>query len=385
VRILREGGYPEAGGPLAAALSDSDDRVTLEAIAAERALFASPPIARRKKVGFVVEVRGSESIIEALAAEKLRLIPRLVPDEVLSGLAGAMHSSNMRIRLAALDAFGTLARLTRNSAPIRSGMSWMIEALRRGNPLEQSAAANAAARAFEDCGVAAARFADPDGSLCAEMGNVLIDTVNSRNPQVRRAAMTALGALRYPNASEALADQLSFYQRGPDAMAALEGLAGIGRGTSADIFKRSFTDRDADMRRLAVEGLARSGTLADLPDVEQLKSEERSKAMLLALQFASLKLGATEGLDQLVAALQDTNLRPLALRYLMDLSRSNAAGVAAALQNPDAATRESIADVLGFSRSTQVIPLLTTASTSDPDAAVRAAAQRAIARINLGL
>ena len=77
--------------------------------------------------------------------------------------------------------------------------------------------------------------------------------------------MQTLGQLRYPNAVQALSDQLSYYQKGPDAMAALEGLAGIGHPTSVSVFEEKLTSSNADMRRFAVEGLARAGNREALP------------------------------------------------------------------------------------------------------------------------
>ena len=54
------------------------------------------------------------------------------------------------------------------------------------------------------------------------------------------------------SSSTSLADQFSYYQRGPDAEAALEGLAGIGHPTSVDIFKRQLSNPDPGLRTLAV-------------------------------------------------------------------------------------------------------------------------------------
>src|SRR5687767_15494849 len=57
IQILKDADYAEAAGPIAAALEDPDDRVQLAAIDAERALFTARPVPRRKKLGFVVELR----------------------------------------------------------------------------------------------------------------------------------------------------------------------------------------------------------------------------------------------------------------------------------------------------------------------------------------
>ncbi|HEV3215620.1 MAG TPA: HEAT repeat domain-containing protein [Vicinamibacterales bacterium] len=394
VQILKDGGLAEAAGPLSAAVNDPDARVQLAAIDAERSLFITKPIARKRMIGFVVEVRNNDVGEQVFAAGQLALVARVVPPEVLSALAEAMHSSNPRVRLDALYVFGALAPLGRPAAPgtaaspaapataasedaIRSGISWTIEALRRGNRAEQTAAAEVAGRALKDCGSPVA------GELCVEMGNALVDAVNNRDAQVHRAAMVSLGQLRYPNAVQALADQLSYYQNGPDAHAALEGLAGIGHPTSADIFKRLLASGDPDFRRLAVEGLARAGSAADLPDVQRMAQTEKSNPVLLALHYAALKLGAPGAKpDQLIASLRDPSLRPLALQYLLDLSPAIAPALASHLQDPDPETRMLVADVLGFSRDAAIVPRLE-AATKDPDMETARAARRAIDRINL--
>jgi HEAT repeat protein len=195
--------------------------------------------------------------------------------------------------------------------------------------------------------------------------------------------MASLGQLRYSNAVQALADQLSYYQHGPDAEAALEGLAGIGHPTSVDIFRRLLATGDPKFRRLAVEGLARAGTSADLPDLQRAAQSEKLNPVLLAFHYAALKLGAPASKpDALVASLRDSALRPLVLQYLLDLSPSIAPALADHLQDPDPETRMLLADVLGFSRDTGVVPRLEAAA-KDPDRETAQAAVRAIDRIKL--
>jgi HEAT repeat protein len=384
IQILSDAGYPEAAAPLAVALSDPDDRVKLAAIDAERTLFRFKPAVRRKKVGFVIELRSAEGGGEDFSAGRLAVLPHRVPAEVLSGLAGAFRAANPRVRLEALYVFGGLAPLGGDAAgaAVRSGVSWMMETLRRGNKTEQTAAAVAMGRTLESCGVDMTGAADPSGSLCAQAGNALVETVNSPEPGARRGAMVALGHLRYSNAVQALADQLSYYQRGPDAAAALAGLAGIGDGTSVELFKRALSGADASMRRMAVEGLGRSGGSADLPDLQELTRTERSNEVLLALHYASLKLGAPIALNDLVGSLSDSKLRPLAIDYLLDLSQSKAVALSEFLRTPDTDTRMLVADILGFSRDPAMIPALGAAG-ADPDPDVARAARRAIDRITL--
>ncbi len=166
-------------------------------------------------------------------------------------------------------------------------------------------------------------------------------------------------------------------------MAALEGLAGIGHPTSVSVFEPLLTSSNADMRRFAVEGLARVGNREALPVLQQMGQGERSNGVLLALHYASVKLGAIEGsLQQLVAVLGTASQRPLVLGYLLDLSTSMAPALAESLKDQSVDVRRLVADVLGFSRDTSVVSALETA-TKDPDPDVAAAARQAIERLKL--
>jgi HEAT repeat protein len=336
IQILKEADYAEAAAPIAAALEDEDDRVQLAAIDAERSLFTTRPVSRRKKIGFVVEVR-TVAGGDAAASGQLALKARAVPSQVLTGLAVALRDRNPRVRAEAINLAALLGP-----------------------------------------------FACPRASdACLHIGNALIDNINSREAPVRRAAMQALGQLRYPNAVQALADQYSYRQRGLDAMAALEGLAGIGHPTSVSVFEELLSNSNAEMRRFAIEGLARAGHRDALPAMQQLGQTERSAAVLLALHYAALKLDGTGGsLQQLVSALANASLRPLALGYLLDLSTSAAPELAASLKDPSSDVRRLVADVIGFSRNPAVVPALEAAA-KDTDPDVAAAAQQAIERLKL--
>jgi HEAT repeat protein len=342
IQILKDADYAEAAGPIAAALEDTDDRVQLAAIDAERALFTTRTVPRRKKIGFVVEVR-TVAGGDAAAAGQLALKARAVPPQVLTGLAVALRDNNPRVRAEALNLASLLA-------PVACAPEVRLK---------------------------------PDRPSCDDIGNALIDNINSRDALIRRAAMQALGQLQYQNAVQALSDQFSYRQRGLDAMAALEGLAGIGHPTSVSLFEELLTSSNADMRRFAVEGLARTGHRDALPTLQQMGQTERSSGVLLALHYANAKLEPVAGsLQQLVASLRNGAQRSLALRYLLDLSVSVAPSLAESLKDESADVRRLVADVLGFSRNSAVIPALE-AATKDSDPDVAAAAQQAIERLKL--
>lgn len=343
IQILKDADYPEAVGPIAAVLADPDDRVQLAAIAAERSLFTTRPIPRRKKIGFVIEVR-SVAGGDAAAAGQLALKPRKVPPELTTGLAAALRDRNPQVRAEAINLAALLGP---------------VACLPPNRPVQPSTA-------------------------CAEIGNALIENINSREAPVRRGAMQALGQLRYSNASQALSDQFSYRQTGADAAAALEGLAGIGHPTSVTLFEEQLASSNQDIRRYAVEGLARAGSRETLPTLQQMGQSERSANVLLALHYANVKLESIgESLQQLIVSLRQPALRPVALMYLLDLAPAVAPQLTESLLKDESAdVRRLIADVLGFSGDVAVLPALATAVTDgDPD--VAAAAAQAQERLKL--
>jgi HEAT repeat protein len=346
IQILKDADYADAATPIAAALQDPDDRVQLAAIDAERSLFTTRPVSRRKRVGFIVEVR-SVAGGDAAADGQLALKARTVPAPVLSGLVVALRDANPRVRAEAIN-------LTSLVAPIACAPRVRLKL----------------------------DAADAD-LRCEQVGNALIENINSREPLLRRGAMHALGQLRYRNAAQALSDQLSYYQKGPDGLAALEGLAGIGDPTSVSIFRQQLTSSNADMRRLAVEGLARAESREALAELQQMGAAERSNGVLLALHYAALKLGSPGGsLQQLIAGLSSPAQRSLALKYLLDLAPSMAPTLAESLHDESRDVRRLVADVLGFSRDDRMVAALEGA-TKDADPDVAEAAQRAIERIKI--
>ncbi len=361
IQILTEADSQEAAAPIGVLLGDADDRVQMAAIDAERSLFTLRPVSRRKRVGLVIEQRTTSSSGDVVTEGQLALKARLVPQPVLSGLVLALSDRNPRVRA---EAIGLAALLAPIACPVRL-------------------------TAFADA--SAVKKPDTKGSVrlqadrgpCDQIGNVLIQNINSKEAAPRRAAMQVLGRVRYASAVQALLDQLGFHQNGPDAQAALEGLAGIGHVAAISTFEELLPSSNAGVRRLAVEGLARAGHRDALTQLQQMGQTERSGAVLLALHFAIIRLGG-QGSNpaQIVASLQEATLRPLAIQYLLDLAPSMGPTLAESLRDQSPDVRRVIADVLGFSGDSTVIPALGAAAKDpDPDAAL--AAQRAIERLKL--
>src|ERR1019366_1115099 len=108
-QMLKEAAYPEAAIPLAALITDPQDAVQVEAIAAELNIFLADKIVPRKRVALVVEVRNAVLAESAFSNGPLAIGARPVPVEVLNALLAATRDNNPRVGLEALYAFGALA------------------------------------------------------------------------------------------------------------------------------------------------------------------------------------------------------------------------------------------------------------------------------------
>jgi len=144
IQILKDADYQEAAGPIATALQDSDDRVQFAALDAERSLFTAKPTSQRRKVGGIIEVRSVAGVDPAEGP--LALKARAVPAELLPALTVALRDNNQRVRAAAIGLAALLAPIA----------------------------------------------CVPDNRQCDQMGNALIENVNSREAVVRRSAMSHL-------------------------------------------------------------------------------------------------------------------------------------------------------------------------------------------------
>ena len=101
--------YPEAALPLVPLLTDAQDEIQLEAIAAELNIFLADPIVPKTRKALIVEVRNAVQAEPAFSAGPGALGARRVPIEVLTGLRSAARDDNPRVAIEALYAFGTLA------------------------------------------------------------------------------------------------------------------------------------------------------------------------------------------------------------------------------------------------------------------------------------
>jgi len=375
VQLLKDAAYAEAAVPLAPLITDSNDDVQLAAIAAELNIFMAEPIATRRKVGLVVEVRTPIAAEAAFSAGPLILGPRQVPPEVFDGLRAACRDDNARVRLEAIYAFGALAsepvgarrrELLRAAGPDVGAMIGAVD------PAHRYAALRVLGRVFD--------VRPGDEPVEPLVGDAVVGALNDKEDAMRAVAMDALGAMRYERAVPGLTELYSYYKRGDMAERTFASLARIAHPTSADLFTNALADRDPVIRRLAVEGIARIGDKARLGAVQGAMATERIDAVLLAERFAEARL-ADGPIDPLVEALTRAKSREQARGYLSELAAAGrAAVIASRLQDPEPQLRLDLVDSLALSYQPSAASLVK-ALQNDPDARVAKAVQRALARL----
>ena len=360
LRLLRDAKYPEAIVPMAALINDPVEQIQLEAIAAELAFFLVEDVPAKKRVAWIVEVRNEGKAPAAFALGPLAVWPREAPPELIAALLRAVDDENAKVRLEAIYALGIVGRapLGEEAAPL------VIKALDHYDPAVRAGAARGAGRLQ----VTAA-------------ADTLIKAVNDSSAQVRFASMRSLGELGEERAVQALTEQLTFYGRGEGAWSALDALARIAHPSSVPLFKARLTDRDPFLRRAAAEGLGRTGDASEVPVLEVRAGNDESEMARAAMAFALQKLGRNY-VTRLVDLMDSSKLAPQIQGYLLELGPSIVPQLLPRLQEPDAATRARIAEVLGMFGGEAALAALQPL-TGDRDRDVIEAATRAIERIKM--
>ncbi len=374
VRAVKQAAYPEAAVPLTRSLRDPEDAIQAEAIAAEVNLHLAVPVVPRKRVGLLIEVRNDISAAALFKQGSGVLNPRPVEPEVLTALRAMSRDDNPRVGAEGLYALGLLAD--------------NVYGADRRRLLAESAAelATAVGAPQRELRAAAVQvivrlYAWRVGDLAADtaVGDALVTALNDREYAIRMTALDGIGALRYDRGVQALTDLYTHHGRGAMAVAALRGLARIAHPTSLPLFVSALAGRDYSLRLSAVEGLARSGATDQRSAIETMMLTERNQELLLAGHFAAVLL-ANGPVDDLVGGLERARLRPQALQYLEDVAPGRASLLGPHVQDPDAAIRGDLIEVLGRSGDPQALSVVERMQ-QDPDAAVARAAVRAAARL----
>ncbi len=332
VQMLKGAAYPEADLPLSRLIVDPQDEVQFEAIAAELNIFLAEKIVPCKRVGFIVEVRTRVAADAIFTTGPLAVGPRTVPIELLDALRTAARDDNPRVRLEAMYAFGVLAvepggnrrrDLLRTSGPDLAAMIGAVD------PAQRYAALQVIGRVFER------RLHDEP--IDQGVGDAVISALNEKEPAMQVAAMEALGAMRYERAVQGLMDLFQYYGKGGMAESALDAIAHIAHSSSAPLLVAQLASKNATLKGLAVEGLARAADRGKLTGLQTALSTDLSPSVQLAGSLASVMLSeaGVQGLARIVEALRNPRLREQARWYLIDAAPGRTQAFARYLQDPD--------------------------------------------------
>lgn len=363
LRALGATGYPEVIAPIAGLLTDPEDDIQLEAIHTLLSLYhvEKPVVVKRR--GLIVETRAASAAGSIYDLGPYGLIPQPVPLELTNGLAQAMFDNNRRVRLEAVYGLGVMAR----------------------PPLQQYAA-DALARALQDPSAdvreAAARVIG--GLRVSTAGDALVAALNDKESRVAAAAMRSLGDIKAWQSLQALTEQFTYYKgKGARAEAAFDALARIAHASSQPLFLQHLASGNAYLRRLAAEGLARSGNREAAQTVPTTMAGEKDRRAQLASAFAGSVGGGPAAAGHtatLIGALDNGAYHEQAMGYLVELGIRAMPGIGQALGSTDPVARERAVMVLGFIGGDEAFTLLERAR-GDDDLRVVRAAERAIARL----
>jgi HEAT repeat protein len=373
VQLLKQAAYPEAAVPLAALVTDPQDSIQLEAIAAELNIFLAEPIVPKKRVAFVVEVRNAVRAEPAFAAGPSVLGARPVPVEVLTALRTAARDENPRVAIEALYAFGALAAQPGGGRRdlLRAAGPDIAAFIGSSDPAMRYAAVRVLGRVF-------AKRAQ-DEPIETSVGDAAITALNDTDRAVRTAAMQTLGAMRYERGVQALTDLFAFYGSGEPAEASLDALAHIAHATSVPLFITQLASKSTVHRGIAMEGLARAGDASQLQAIQTAVDKERDAGVALAGAFALVRLG-NASTDQVADLLSRPRLHDQAKRYLIEIAPGRTAAFSRQLLDSDPQIRADVVDALGLAGDPAAIAVVEPLM-SDRDPLVARAAERAVARL----
>lgn len=364
VRLLREAGYAEAIGPIAPLVNDQINEIQLEAIDSELSFFLVERVPAKKRVALVIEVRTEGRASAAFEAGPLAVWPKTAPPELIDALVTALDDDHKNVRLEAVYTLGVVAGASGTPLP-EPAAARLIKALDHYDPAIRAGAARVIGRLKVTSAT--------DG---------LMKAVNDSSAPVRFASLRALGEIGEERAVQALTEQLTFYEKGEGAWASLDALARIAHPSSLPLFESRLTDKDPNLRRAAVEGLARAGNQAAVARFVTDVNQDDSESVRAAMAFALQKNGHVNYLGRLIDFMDDDRTAKQVQGYLLELGHGVVPKVIPRLQEPDTGVREHLAAALGAIGDRTTIAALTPLK-DDPDRDVAAAATHAIERIKM--
>lgn len=355
VARIGEAAYVPAAEPLAALVTDPDDRVQVAAIEAELGLFQSDRIGNVRVLGLGGPKSRAQTAFEAGPLYRSALRP---PPVLIERLITAMRDEHPRVRFDAVHALGFIA-----VAPLDPAQAKLLAAeLDHYDPIMRAATARVLTRL-----------------RAREAADQVAVAVSDSNATVRIFATEALGVLGDTKAAMDLRSQLGRV-RGDLLQATFLALARRGEREDIEYFRARTADRSAFIRLAAFEGLGRAGDKDSIDLLTKALQSERSDAARTAAAFALTLLGRPQAhiiashlvLDEVTAQARD---------YLLELGRPAIPSIEATLKvATNNRHRADLLQLIGYVGTADDAALVQPFA-SDKDERVRRAAAAALQRL----
>ncbi len=347
--LLRQAGYLEAATAIAPLLADPDPTVQGAAVETVLTLYLVD-VNYTVAVGrSIVKQKGATLPLYAFVQGPGATIANPAPPEVIHGLVLATGAPAPTVRFDAAYTLAVLAKplLAKGQFQGATAVADCLAAiLRESNPVMKEAASNALGRLFGAVNRGGGASGDLE-SLRVEAGDLIVGSLNEPDLELRLASMAALGEMRYERAVQSLTDLFNYHKKGPEAMAAFAAVAAIGHPGSLPVFLAQLGHRDANVRRLAIEGIARTGDAAAMTQVKARMDRDQSAYVGHALAFAKARTGDFSEMAKLVQGFKYSSLESATFSYLVELGAAAAGELAAYSTNGDPKVRAGVAEVLG--------------------------------------
>lgn len=349
LRLLRSAGYLAAVPAIAPLLADPEQRVQAAAVEAVVSLYLVDESYTRSYAQGQVKEKGATLPLYAFIQGTGATIANLPPAAILRGLVDAAGSANKGVRFDAAYALGVLGGRLAAQGQFPEGpaaVDRLMAILREPDPTMRLAATHVLGRLMG----AASRNPAGNAELAAqrtEIGDQTVGGLNDPDAMVRLASAGALGKMRYDRAVQSLMDRYDYYKEGPEAMAALDALARIGHPGSLPMLLAQLGHQDAQVRRLAVEGIARAADADAIAQMESRTAGDQSAVVRRARAFGRATRGDYSQLAMLVEGFTSSPLESDTFDYLIELGAPASADISSFSSHKDARVRAGVAEVLG--------------------------------------
>lgn len=382
LRLLRSAGYLAAVPAIAPLMADPDQRVQAAAVEAIVSLYLVDENYTRSYAQGQVKEKGATLPLYAFIQGTGATVANVPPAAVIRGLIEAAGSANTGTRFDAAYALGVLGGPLVGQGRFpdsRAAANSLLAILRESDPTMRLAATHVLGRLMG----AANRHPAGNAELAAqrtEIGDQIVGGMNDPDAMIRLSSTGALGEMRYDRAVQSLTDRYVYYKEGPEAMAALDAVARIGHPGSLPLFLAQLGHQDAQVRRLAVEGIARTADADAIARMESRTAEDQAAVVRRARAFGRATRGDYSQLATLVEGFTSSLLESDTFDYLIELGAPAAAGIASFSSHKDARVRAGVVEVLGVIGARSSLGVIE-GLMRDRSAVVAAAARRSQMRL----